>query len=115
MRQAGILAAAGLYALDHNIERLKRDHENARILLDVLSSLRGCDVDPESVQTNIVIADIARTGLLAEQIVQKLREKRVLIGDAGLTRIRFVTHLDVSTSDVQAAAGVVREVFAQMT
>jgi threonine aldolase len=115
MRQAGILAAAGIYALDHNMDRLKEDHRNARVLADVVASLPGCIIDPESVQTNIVIADITGTGRTASQVVEKLKEQGVLIGDAGSTRIRFVTHLDVSEAQVRAAAGIVREVFAQMT
>ena len=115
MRQAGILAAAGLYALDHNVERLTEDHQNARILADAVAALPGCAVDPASVQTNIVIADITGTGRTAAQVIEKLKERGVLIGDAGSMRIRFVTHLDVSEAQVRAAAGIVREVFAQMT
>ena len=115
MRQAGILAAAGLYALDHNIARLQEDHEKAKILAGALARAKGCTIDPNSVETNIVIADISRTGVGTSLIIEKLKEKGVLIGDAGSTRIRFVTHLDVSLEHVQTAARYIEEVFAGFT
>jgi threonine aldolase len=115
MRQAGILAAAGMYALQHNISRLQEDHEKAKILAGALSRTKGCTIDMKSVETNIVIADISQTGLGTSLIIDKLKEKGVLIGDAGITRIRFVTHLDVSMEQVRAATHHIEEVFEGIT
>jgi threonine aldolase len=115
MRQAGILAAAGLYALDHNIGRLSEDHEKARILAEVFASVRGCEIDLPSVQSNIVIADIGGTGLKPAELVAKLKNRGVLIGEAGKTRVRLVTHLDVSMAQVRSAAEVLTDVFAGKT
>lgn len=115
MRQAGILAAAGLYALDHNISRLSEDHEKAKILAVALAEARGCSLDPAQVQTNIIIADIAGTGVGAATVVEKLKEKGVLVGEAGATRIRLVTHLDVSIEQIRAATEVIAGVFKGFT
>lgn len=115
MRQAGILAAAGLYALEHNIERLSEDHEKAQILAAALAAAPGSILDAASVQTNIVIADIAGCALGADVLVQKLKERGVLVGGAGNSRMRFVTHMDVSMAQTKAAAGIIAEVFAGCT
>jgi threonine aldolase len=113
MRQAGIIAAAGIYALEHNVERLAEDHANARLLADSLQNLPGLSVDPEDVETNIVFFDIAGSGLTAEAFCTALQEKGVDLGGAG-TRIRAVTHLDVARDDIEAAAAAIREVLAEM-
>ncbi len=115
MRQAGILAAAGLYALEHNIDRLSEDHEKARMLAEALASAKGCTLDPGSVQTNIIIADIGATGWGARKTVEMLKASGILVGEAGKERIRLVTHLDVSFDQVRHASRMISEVFACST
>jgi threonine aldolase len=99
LRQAGIVAAAGLYALDHNVERLAEDHENARALAEGLAELPGASIDASKVETNIVIFEVddapRRWGELAEAGVE--------VTPVGPTRLRAVTHLDVSRADVDRA------------
>jgi len=103
MRQVGIVASAGIYALDHHMERLKEDHANAKRLALGLSELKGVSMNPEHVETNIVIFDVARTGTTARQITEKMKGERVLIHPFGMTEIRMVTHLDVNQEDVDKA------------
>lgn len=112
MRQAGILAAAGSYALAHHVERLADDHANARILAEEL--LRGDDVeiDLATVQTNIIVfALVERTGVPdAATFVERCRERGVLLNAFGPRVVRAVTHLDVTADDCRAAAKVMRAV-----
>jgi threonine aldolase len=96
MRQAGILAAAGLYALDHHVERLADDHAHARLLAE------ACGVDPETVATNIVV--VPRDD--APGFVAAAREQGVLVSAVGARAVRLVTHLDVSKADAERAAAV---------
>jgi len=103
MRQAGIIAAAGVYALDHHIERLKEDHQNAKRLALGLKPLRGISIHPEHVETNIVIFDVTDTGMIAPQVTEAMKREGVLIHAFGKTQIRLVTHLDVSTEDIEIA------------
>ena len=103
MRQAGILAAGALYALEHNIDRLVEDHEKARVLADLLREVPGLEI-VHPVQTNILIADVSALGATAERVVAALRERGVWCGVAAPTRVRFVTHLDVSAGQVRIAA-----------
>jgi threonine aldolase len=110
MRQAGILAAAGLYALEHNIDRLGEDHEKAAYLARELAGIPGFVVDLESVQTNIVIIDVERSGLLPEEILARLRERDVLLTPGNYMGLRAVTHLDVSMEQVKRAAAIIREI-----
>ena len=97
-RQSGIVAAGCLYALDHNIERLALDHENARVLAHGLASLPGVEVDPDTVETNIVLFDVED----APGLVRRLAD-RVELQAFGARRVRAVTHLDVSRADVDRA------------
>jgi threonine aldolase len=101
MRQAGILAAAGLYALEHNVERLAADHALARELARVLSRFEGLSADPASVETNIVMARVARAGWTPERLAKALGERGVLVLPMNATTLRFVTHLDVGPQDAQ--------------
>jgi threonine aldolase len=96
MRQVGILAAAGLHALDHHVERLAEDHANARVLADAVG------VDPGSVETNIVVARIPD----APAYAARAKDAGVLISAIGPEAIRLVTHLDVSADEAAAAAKV---------
>jgi len=98
MRQSGILAAACIYALEHHIERLATDHENARALARGLAALPGVSIDADAVRTNIVMFEVED----APELVARLHE-RVRLGALGPRRVRAVTHLDVSREDVEAA------------
>ncbi len=112
MRQAGILAAAGSYALAHHVDRLVDDHANARLLADEL--LRGDDIeiDLATVQTNIVVFDlVVRRGVPdAAMFVERCRERGVLLNAFGTRTVRAVTHLDVTVEQVRVAAKVMRAV-----
>jgi threonine aldolase len=102
MRQAGILAAAGLYALEHNRERLGQDHARARTLARLAAHVPGLRVvEPE---TNIVMFDVVRAGLTAAALVRALAGHGVLMTDFTPTRVRAVTHLDVDDDGVRRAA-----------
>lgn len=108
MRQVGLLAAAALYALEHNVERLARDHEHARRLAAGLAGLPGVELDPESVQTNIVIFSLSG-GRSAAEFVAALRERGVWMFAIGGPRVRAVTHMDVSAEQVDQAIAAARE------
>jgi threonine aldolase len=95
-RQAGVLAAAGLFALEHNIDRLGEDHARARVLAE------AAGVDPQTVETNIVLVDTDD----APGYVARCREQGVLVGAVGARQVRLVTHLDVSGTDAESAAAV---------
>ena len=102
MRQVGVLAAAGLYALDHHLERMAEDHEHARLLAE------ACGGDPELTETNIVVVDVPD----AQAVVAAARDQGVLVGAVGPTKVRMLTHLDVDRADVEQAAKVLAEVLA---
>jgi threonine aldolase len=104
MRQAGIIAAGALYALDHNIERLADDHEKARTLADAIRETPGLTLDPDVVDTNIVIFKIAPELGTAADFTARLRDEGVLMYDVGRQHIRAVTHLDVTMEQIQSAA-----------
>ena len=110
MRQAGIIAAAGVYALENNVERLAEDHANARLFADRLADVPGIAVEPEVVETNIVFFDVGGTGLTADQVAERLADHGVRIGPMGEDLMRAVTHLDVTTEQVAKAAAAVRAV-----
>ncbi|OGP60433.1 MAG: threonine aldolase [Deltaproteobacteria bacterium RBG_13_61_14] len=103
MRQAGILAAAGLYALDHHVERLAEDHRNARRLAEGLAGLEGIAVDLAKVETNMTFLEVTRPGLDAFTYAGRLKQLGVLINPLGKSRLRAVTHLDVSRDDIETA------------
>ncbi len=103
LRQVGVLAAAGIYAVTHNVDRLAEDHQNARFLAEGLVQIPGLRVDLETVQTNILITDVAATGRTAAEIVARLQELGVKCGAFGPTSIRFVTHLNVNRADCAEA------------
>lgn len=100
MRQVGVLAAAGLHALEHHVERLAEDHEHARLLAE------ACGVDPASVDTNIVVVDVPN----AAEVVQEARAHGVLVATVGPGLLRLVTHLDVSRAQAEEAAAVLAKV-----
>jgi threonine aldolase len=110
MRQAGILAAGALYAIDHNIDRLKEDHEKAHFFADVVATIQGLDVDVKTVQTNIVIIGAARRSESTTEILNKLKQFGVLLSEMSYTTLRAVTHIDVSFSQIQNAAAIMQSV-----
>ena len=110
MRQSGILAAAALYALDHNLSRIGEDHENARRLAELLADSPA--VRPSAPQTNIVMLDLVREADAAETLVPRLARAGVRVAQWGPRRLRAVTHLDVTRADVERAAQVIRETLA---
>jgi threonine aldolase len=112
-RQAGMLAAAGVHALDHHVERLAEDHENARRFAAIVSETRGVRLVYEDVQTNLVFIDIAESGLTAERVAKALRERGVAFAVRGGTTFRAVTHLDVSREDVENAALTLKKVLSE--
>jgi len=111
MRQVGILAAAGLYALEHNIQRLAEDHAKAKFLAEAISRLKAFSVDLATVQTNMVIADIVQDNLTQARALEMLQAKGVLLTPERENGIRAVTHLDVSSEEVQSAAEVFDSLF----
>jgi len=106
MRQSGIIAAAGLYALDHNVARLSEDHANARLLAEGLAGVRGIDLDLATVQTNIVIFRTTETAPDAATVVARAKERGVLVGAFAARTVRAVTHLDVTRDQAQRASEV---------
>jgi threonine aldolase len=112
MRQAGILAAAGLYALDHHRARLADDHANARVLAERLAGARNLRIDPAKVQTNIAMIELERG--TAAAVVQQARDAGVLLGSSGPHRIRVVTHLDVDRAGVLRGADVIAGIAAAL-
>jgi threonine aldolase len=110
MRQAGIIAAGGVYALTHHVERLAEDHANARRLAEGLAELPGIKIDPADVETNLVFFDV--TGALdARTAVERLLARGIRMGDMGPRTIRAVTHLDVDRAGIDRALTAAREVF----
>jgi threonine aldolase len=112
MRQVGILAAAGLHALDHHRARLADDHANARALAEALAGGRHLRVDPARVATNIVMIDLERGS--SQAVLDQARERGVLLGAPGPQRIRAVAHLDVDRAGVLRAAEIVAEIAAAL-
>lgn len=110
MRQAGILAAAGLIALEHGPAKLKNDHANAKFLAEGLAKIPGFRIDPAGVQTNILICDISESGMTSGKLSNKLREHNVLANGVGADCLRFVTHVDVSREQCARALEVVASV-----
>jgi threonine aldolase len=106
LRQAGIVAAAGLYALDHNVERLAEDHENARVLAEGIASIAGARIDPSKVETNIVIFEVDDQA----RVLRELAERGVEMSPMGPGRVRAVTHLDVDRTAVDEALAVLADV-----
>src|SRR5881296_1640734 len=110
MRQAGVLAAAGLVALDKGPKRLHVDHENAKFLASLLSEIPEITLDPAKVQTNIVIFDLKESSRSSADFLQSAASRNVLAVPVDSEKVRMVTHLDVDRNDVEKAAAVVQEV-----
>jgi threonine aldolase len=109
MRQVGVLAAAGIIALEKMTRRLAEDHENARVLARGLASIPGVKIDSERVQTNIVIFDISDTGTTTAELSARLKERGVLANGINAREMRMVTHKDVSSRDCLTALETIKE------
>ena len=107
MRQAGILAAAGLVALDRHVQRLAEDHANARRLAEGLAQIDDVAVDPETVQTNMVFIEVDRA--CASDLNTYLKQQGVLVDGSGAYRL--VTHLDVDAADIDRAVDAIKQFF----
>ena len=110
MRQAGVIAAPGIVALRSMVSRLVEDHKNARRLVDHLGVLDEVVIDHETVQTNIVVADIAATGMSPDVFVLKARKEGLLVSKFGESKVRFVTHRGITAEDVDRAAMIVESI-----
>ncbi len=106
MRQAGILAAAGIHAFEHNIARLKEDHEHARRLARLLKPIPTVSITVDQVETNIVLFDVVSDGRSVHEILAGLKKEGVLINSVGGRSFRAVTHLDVSSADIETAGQI---------
>jgi threonine aldolase len=109
MRQVGILAAAGLVALEESPPKLYQDHKNAKRLAEGLAEIKGISINPEKVVTNIVIFDVTRAKKAANQICAELKEKGILAIPFG-NRIRMVTHYDISSEDIETTLRTLKEI-----
>jgi threonine aldolase len=109
LRQAGIIAASAIYALEHNIERLAEDHVNAKAFANAISTIDGLTVDVDAVETNLVFFTVAKELGNAGQLSNALRDRGIRIGGMGPQQLRACTHLDVSRDDCLRAAAVLRE------
>ena len=108
MRQAGVLAAAGLIALEKMPARLKEDHANARMMAEGLAQIRGIKISPANVATNILVFDISGTGMNTADFSRKLADRGVLAAGINAEQMRFVTHMDVSRKDCETALQIIR-------
>ncbi len=113
MRQAGVLAAAGLIALEEGPKRLQIDHDNAQVLAKKLAAMPGIALDVAKVQTNILIFSVEPSGRTAAEFLERTRAKGVLGVAVDLYRVRMVTHLDVDRADIDRAAGLIAEAIAE--
>jgi threonine aldolase len=109
MRQAGIIAAGALYALDNHIDRLAEDHTNARLLAEAIRATEGLELQPPEIDTNMAIFRVDPALATAAQLVSALHQSGVLVLAFGPTKIRAVTHLDVTEAEVRRSGEIVRE------
>ncbi|MHA2029996.1 MAG: threonine aldolase family protein [Candidatus Kariarchaeaceae archaeon] len=108
MRQAGIVAAAGEYALENNIEKLKIDHLNARIVSDYLNTVEGVELSP--IQTNILFIDVEKLNVTAEKVNAELQKRGMRLSVSGKYKLRMVTHLDISRSQIDEAIEILSDI-----
>lgn len=110
MRQVGFFAAAALYALDHNMDRLVEDHANARLLAAALAESPRVSIDPASVQTNILVFELSGDAPTAAEVVARARDEGVLVNPLGPRTIRAVTHLDTPTEQCRRAGEILTRI-----
>ena len=113
MRQAGIIAGAGIYAFEHNVDRLAEDHSNARLFAETINEISGVSLDLEAIQTNIIYFDIGGTGVSAWDLEAQLAAKEIKIGAFSDTGLRAVTHMDVSEEQVREAIQAVQTILSR--
>jgi threonine aldolase len=111
MRQAGILAAAGLIAMEQMSLRLQQDHDHARFIAEALSLMPGVRIDMSSVQTNILIFEVIQPGLTALDVTKRLAEQNILASGISTQQVRLVTHMDVGRADCERAVAALRMIF----
>lgn len=111
MRQAGILAAGAIYAVEHQLKDLEKDHRHARMLAETLNACDGFTVELEQVRTNIVIVEVGARGMNASQMVEALADKGVLVFAFGPTRVRFVTHRDVPEKQIAETIQILNQLY----
>jgi threonine aldolase len=114
MRQAGVIAAAGIIAIEKMVDRLRDDHSNAQTLAKGLSSIDGISIDPSRVQTNIVMYDVSGLGIGSEKWIATLTESGVKAGSLDENRVRMVTHRGVEKADVEYSLSVAAKIAAEM-
>jgi len=114
MRQAGIIAAAGIVALQQMVDRIAEDHKNARRLAEGIARIHGLSIDPERVQTNIIYFEVATDRLTADKLVTELSKRGIKILCVGPSRLRMVTHYGISSEDVDLALAALDEVMANV-
>jgi len=110
MRQAGIIAAAGIVALDTMIDRIQEDHDNAKRFAQGVAGINGLSVDPSRVQTNIVYFDVVREMPYAEELAKKLASRGLRVLSVGPSRLRAVTHYGISAQDIDQALSILADV-----
>jgi len=109
MRQAGVIAAPGIVALETMVERLREDHDNARLLAEALSRIKGLRIDLETVQTNIVMIDVEPLGVDAAGFIPRLEKLGVKASNYGGAKVRMVTHRGIEREDVEYAISAMEE------
>lgn len=111
MRQAGVLAAAAIYAVHHHFQRLSEDHRRARVLGEFIHHLPHVELDLQTLQTNIIIFNVQKTGLSGQQVIEKLAEKGIKMSTFAGTKIRAVTHLHITDEDIEQTQRALKEIF----
>ena len=110
MRQAGVLAAAGLIALEEGPKRLSVDHDNAKRLAKGLAAIPGITLNVDKVQTNIVIFSLEGTGISSAEFIEELRKRNIFALPVDASRVRMIAHLDVNRDDIDAAIGAAAKI-----
>jgi threonine aldolase len=110
MRQAGVLAAAGIVAINRMVDRLKEDHENIKLLAEKIGNIKGIFIDKETVQTNILMINIQGTGYKSDVLVNLMKEKGILATRITDSIMRFVTHYHITRDDIEYSAGIMKEI-----
>ncbi|MEM9682645.1 MAG: threonine aldolase family protein [Pseudomonadota bacterium] len=113
MRQAGVIAAAGIYALENNVDRMAEDHANAKFFAERIAEIPGVDIDVNRVETNLVFFDVEKTGLTAAEVHDRLLDHGVRIGASSGASMRAVTHLDVGRDQLAEAASALSTVLVE--
>ena len=110
MRQAGIIAAAGIVAIETMIDRLAEDHANARRLAEGIAAIAGLATDSSRVQTNILYCDLAADRFTDAEFIERLAQKGLRLSHTGPARFRMLTHYGISSADIDAALAILRDV-----